>query len=120
MLVVILLFVGNHEEKLRTEHKEAWEHYLQQLQNNIHFLNNEGQYVLEKRNIFVSGLALPKIFYKTGSLYTNEEQLPKFFIPKDCFHIMLAHNPEYAKLYGAYKAGRCLQVCGQAFRLPRQ
>ncbi len=112
--------VGNHEEKLRNEHKEAWEHYLQQFQNKIHFLNNEGQYVLEKRNIFVSGLSLPKIFYKKGSLYTNAEQLPKFFIPKDCFHIMLAHNPEYSNLYKKYEADLILSghLHGGLIRLP--
>lgn len=112
--------VGNHEEQLMKQHKKEWENYLYQLKENIYFLNNKGNYALKEQNVFVSGLSLPKEFYKKGSLYKKTDQLPKFFIPKNCFHIMLAHNPEYANLYKNYKADLIVSghLHGGLMRLP--
>lgn len=112
--------VGNHEATLMEKHSDAWENYLNRLKDNIYFLNNEGRYALEKRKVFVSGLSLPKVFYKKGSLYKEADRLPKFSIPKDCFHIMLAHNPEYANLYSHYRADLILSghLHGGLIRLP--
>lgn len=112
--------IGNHEETWMEEHKKEWEAYLHHLQGNIYLLNNEGTYALQEKHLFISGLSLPKAFYKKGSLYQNKDQLPKFFIPKDCFHLMLAHNPEYANLYENYQADLILSghLHGGLMRLP--
>ena len=102
------------------EQKEAWETYLEHLKDTVCFLNNEGVYTSEDKTIFVSGLSLPKVFYKKGSLYKQADQLPNISIPKDCFHIMLAHNPEYANLYEKYHADFILSghLHGGLMRLP--
>ena len=90
------------------------------IEKNIYFLNNEGKHAVEEKDIFVSGLSLPKEFYKKGSLYKKVDHLPNFFIPENCFHIMLAHNPEYANLYEKYEADLILSghLHGGLMRLP--
>ena len=112
--------VGNHEQTLMQEQPKAWKSYMNCCKHSIHFLNNEGEFALEHRNIFISGLSLPKIFYKKGSLYKQINQLPKLTIPKDCFHIMLAHNPEYGSLYHRYHADFIVSghLHGGLLRLP--
>ncbi len=112
--------VGNHEETLMQEHYSSWENYFHRIKDNVCFLNNESCYASNDKNLVISGLSLPKEFYKKGSLYTKVEYLPKISIPKNRFHIMLAHNPEYAKLYEKYKADLILSghLHGGLMRLP--
>lgn len=112
--------VGNHEETLMKEYPKSWETYFHHVKDKVCFLNNEGCYAYNDQNIVISGLSLPKEFYKKGSLYTKVEHLPKISIPKNSFHIMLAHNPEYAKLYTKYKADLILSghLHGGLMRLP--
>mgnify|MGYP003306193982 CR=1 FL=1 len=112
--------VGNHEEILMQEHHKSWETYFHRIKEYVCFLNNEGCYASNDKKVVISGLSLPKEFYKKGSLYTKVEYLPKISIPKNRFHIMLAHNPEYAKLYGKYKADLILSghLHGGLMRLP--
>ena len=112
--------MGNHESSLREKQPEAWQHYLKTVRETAHLLDNSGAALQSHPGIYVSGLSLPKEYYKKGELYKREEFLPEISVPEDCFHIMMAHNPEYATLYGNYHANFIVSghLHGGLLRLP--
>ena len=112
--------VGNHEEELRTKEPEAWKRYLDEISDKVIFLDNEGVYDSEKPEVYISGLSLPEVYYKKGKLYHSTDELPGLNIPEHCFHILLAHNPEYVKLYQKYHADLIVSghLHGGLLRLP--
>lgn len=111
---------GNHELSMAENSPEAWQRFLSELPTGIRFLDNEAILFAPEGKICISGVSLPPEFYKKGSLYKNEEHLPQMNIPENEFHIMMAHNPEYADLYTKYKADFIVagHLHGGLLRLP--
>jgi len=111
---------GNHELSMAENNHSAWQKYLSKIPSGIRFLDNEALLLLPEGKICISGLSLPTEFYKKGSLYKDEEHLPQISIPENEFHIMMAHNPEYADLYKKYKADFIVagHLHGGPLRLP--
>lgn len=112
--------MGNHESSMREKQPEAWQNYLKVVRGVVHLLDNTGVALQTHPGVYVSGLSLPKEYYKKGGLYKGEETLPEIILPEQCFHIMMAHNPEYAKLYGKYHADFIVagHLHGGLLRLP--
>ena len=116
--VTVYYSAGNHELSLSEQDTASWKKYLENLPEAVHFLENKAVYF--KDTIYVSGLSLSKEFYKKGSLYNGTENLPEISVPEHSFHIMMAHNPEYASLYESYHADFIVSghLHGGLLRLP--
>lgn len=112
--------MGNHESSLCEKQPEAWENYSKKVRETAYLLDNSGAVLQSHPEVYISGLSLPKEFYKKGGLYKGEDDLPEINIPEHCFHIMMAHNPEYAKLYRKYHADFIVSghLHGGLLRLP--
>lgn len=112
--------VGNHEAYLLEHHLEAWNKYFHAIENYVCFLDNRSISLAANKDIAISGLSLPDFYYKKGSLQKSEEALPALSIPKNSFHILMAHNPEYAKMYQRYHADFIVSghLHGGLLRLP--
>lgn len=112
--------MGNHESSWREKKPEAWKKYEKIVRETTHLLDNSGMRLQTHPDIYVSGLSLPKEYYKKGGLYNCAEYLPEISIPEHCFHIMMAHNPEYVKLYDKYHADFIVSghLHGGLLRLP--
>jgi len=100
--VPVYYSAGNHELTLSEEHPNAWMQYLASLPEQVHFLENSSLTLKSNPALCISGLSLPKEFYKKGTLYQNTEELPDIPVPEHRFHILLAHHPEYASMYQKY------------------
>ena len=111
---------GNHELSLSEHQQSAWKEYISRLPKEIIYLDNEAVLLKENPGICISGLSLPKAFYKKGRLCEQTEKMPELTIPENEFHILLAHNPEYAKLYETYAADLIVSghLHGGLLRLP--
>lgn len=111
---------GNHELSMIENNPEAWKKYLSKLPSGITFLDNEAVFLSPEEKICISGLSLPAEFYKKGSLYKKADCLPQIEVPEHRFHIMMAHNPEYADLYKTYNADLIVSghLHGGLLRLP--
>ena len=94
---------GNHELSFCEKHPEAWQEYVNNLPSGITFLDNRAVALEACQEICISGLSLPRAFYKKGHLYTDMKDLPEYVLPEHQFHVLLAHHPEYAEQYGKYK-----------------
>lgn len=119
--VPVYYSAGNHELALSEKYSESWKKYLEQIPQGIHFLENEAVLVKEvSEALCISGLSLPREFYKKGKLYEGISELPELEIPENRFHILMAHHPEYAKLYGKYHADFIVSghLHGGLLRLP--
>ena len=119
--IPVFYSAGNHELTLMEEHPCEWKDFLKRLPKEITYLENES--VLQKVNseeICITGLSLPRIFYKKGKLYQNKTELPKIRIPENRFQILIAHHPEYAGFYEAYHADFIVSghLHGGLLRLP--
>lgn len=116
--VPVYYSAGNHELSLSEQDTDSWKKYLENLPDAVHFLENKA--VCFKDTVYVSGLSLPNEFYKKGSLYGGTENLPEISVPEHGFHIMMAHNPEYASLYESYHADFIVSghLHGGLLRLP--
>lgn len=102
---------GNHETTLDTiitvEHPERradWERYLIELQNSgVVIMRNKG--ITLEEGIYISALELPDMFFvKQEMVELSEEVLKDIYEPNDvdsanCFHVLLAHQPAYARVY---------------------
>lgn len=111
---------GNHESSLAAKRPELWQKYLDAIPEDVYCLDNEVCNVSSFPEIFISGLTLPKCFYKKGALCDDTDALPKLPPVEDGFHLLLAHNPEYVHLYQEYKADLILSghLHGGLMRLP--
>jgi len=111
---------GNHELFMSVNNPNAWQKYLSAFPSGICFLDNEAILFPKDETVCISGLSLPLEFYKKGSLCKAIDHLPQISIPENEFHIMMAHNPEYADLYTKYKADFILagHLHGGLLRLP--
>lgn len=111
---------GNHELSLIEKHPEEWKKYINNLPEGVQFLDNESVLLKGDKKVCLSGLSLPREFYKKGRLYDAQEALPDWSIPENDFHILMAHHPEYAKLYKKYQADLVVSghLHGGLLRLP--
>lgn len=118
--VPVFYSTGNHELSLSEKYPEAWKQYLKKLPEGVCFLDNESVLLKDGRSVCVSGLSLPREFYKKGKLYNRPEKLPDISVPKNKFHILLAHHPEYVNLYEKYGADFIVSghLHGGLLRLP--
>lgn len=116
---------GNHEETIRQKRPADWQEYLAGLPENVVILDNntvdaELPWVISW--VRISGLSLPEQFYQRGALYEKTEELPEIDGASDSrgLHILLAHNPEYAKWYEKYNPNLVLSghLHGGLLRLP--
>ena len=102
--VPIYYSAGNHELSFSEHFPKDWKTYLANLPKGVCYLDNTSVLFPENPDICITGLSLPREFYKKGKLYDKPEELPEINIPEHKFHILLAHHPEYASIYGKYKA----------------
>ena len=118
--VPIFYSEGNHELSFSERWPEEWQNYLAALPQNVCFLDNQGKEISFGVPVYISGLSLPKEFYKKGGLYENMASLPELSVPESAFHIMMAHNPEYASEYARYHADFIVSghLHGGLLRLP--
>ena len=57
------------------------------------------------KEVCISGVSLPEIFYRNGKLYTHSEELPKLKengTKEEGVRLLLAHHPEYMEFYEIY------------------
>lgn len=111
---------GNHELAFSKQWPEEWKQFLSALPENVCFLDNQSVEISLEVPVCISGLSLPEEYYKKGSLYKNDALLPEILLPKSAFHIMMAHNPEYASEYAKYHADFIVSghLHGGLLRLP--
>lgn len=118
--VPVYYSAGNHELSYSKQYSGEWHQFLAELPEGVHYLNNEAVLFPQNNSICISGLSLPEEFYKKGKLYDKPEDLPEISVPEHSFHILLAHHPEYAAMYGKYNAGLIVSghLHGGLLRLP--
>jgi len=118
--VPVYYSAGNHELSLIENFPESWQTYLKNLPEGICYLENASALFLQNNEICITGLSLPREFYKKGRLYDKPEELPEIDVPAHKFHILLAHHPEYASMYSKYGADFVVSghLHGGLLRLP--
>lgn len=100
--VPVFYSAGNHELTLSEQYPMAWKQYLEKISGYAVYLENCSVPLKKHPDIYLSGLSLPREFYKKGNLYNDTSALPEIALPSEGFHILLAHNPEYAEYYAKY------------------
>lgn len=118
--VPVYYSAGNHELSLSEQYPDVWNNFLSDLPEGVCFLENATVLFSKDTDICITGLSLPREFYKKGKLYTKTEELPEINIPEHKFHILMAHHPEYASVYDKYKADFIVSghLHGGLLRLP--
>ncbi len=118
--VPVYYAAGNHELSLSQNKPEVWKQYLSEMPQGIHYLENASAFLDKECMVCISGLSLPKEFYKKGSLHKESGDLPEIHIPDNSFHILIAHHPEYADFYEKYNADFIVSghLHGGLLRLP--
>lgn len=118
--IPVIYSPGNHELSLIEKYPQKWKEYLLNLPENVIYLENECITLKEREEVCISGLSVSRPFYKKGKMYEKEEELPEISVPGHRFHILLAHNPEYAKMYKKYDADLIVSghLHGGLLRLP--
>lgn len=96
--------LGNHEYKHFIDHDEIYMEYEKRLEESgVRFLHNQSV-VLKKngKKIRIYGLELPLEYYrKPFPLKLSVEDMQNWIgeTKEDCFHILLAHNPIFGRVY---------------------
>ncbi len=116
---------GNHEERIKNREstKELFEQYTAQISSErVHVLNNQSLEV-SRFGITITGLELPKSYYKRGITPKLEvETLTDLLGSKKDhgFQILIAHNPDYFASYAKWGADLTVagHVHGGIVRLP--
>lgn len=118
--VPVYYSAGNHELSLIEKFPASWQTYVKKLPEGIFYLDNESVVFPQNSQICITGLSLPRDFYKKGRLYDKAADLPNITIPEHEFHILLAHHPEYASMYHKYEADFIVSghLHGGLLRLP--
>ena len=118
--VPVYYAAGNHELSLEENFPESWQSYLKMLPDGVCFLDNVSVVFPQNNKICVTGLSLPREFYKKGAMYDKTEALPEINIPEHEFQILVAHHPEYASMYHKYAADIMVSghLHGGLLRLP--
>ena len=118
--VPVYYSAGNHELSLEENFPESWNAYLKALPNGVCFLDNASVRLPKNNKICITGLSLPREFYKKGTMYDKAEELPEISIPQHEFQILVAHHPEYVSMYNKYAADFIVSghLHGGLLRLP--
>lgn len=118
--VPVYYSAGNHELSLTEKFPESWHTFVKNLPEGVLYLENESVRFTKNNQICITGLSLPREFYKKGRLYDKTEDLPEINVPVNDFHILLAHHPEYVSMYSKYKADFIVSghLHGGLLRLP--
>ena len=118
--VPVYYSAGNHELSITEKFTEEWKSFLETLPEGVSFLDNTSALLAQDSSICITGLSLPREFYKKGKLYDKPEDLPEISIPEHKFHILMAHHPEYASMYSKYQADFVVSghLHGGLLRLP--
>lgn len=99
----VIYSYGNHESELKASHLEAWEQYKNSLPKKCVLLDNDSielsGLVPEFTQITITGLTLPEEFYQKGKMLEDMSFLPSLSKTAGFYTILLAHNPEYFKMY---------------------
>ncbi len=105
--------VGNHEKRAMLSKKALcglWNEYMNLLENNsnVYFLSNTSEYIDIKGNkINILGLDLDVEYYKRFvEKKLTKKDLEDMFgsLNLDQYNILIAHNPDYFKIYADYGA----------------
>lgn len=118
--VPVFYSAGNHEMTLSEKYPMAWKKYYEKIQRYVIYLDNCCVPLKNHPGIYLSGLSLPREFYQKGSLYCDSSVLPEISLPSEGVHILLAHNPEYARYYAKYHPNLIVSghLHGGLLRLP--
>lgn len=118
--IPIYYSLGNHELTYKESFPDEWEKLRKKFPENVLLLENESVLFPGNQDICITGLSIPRQFYKKGRLYENPEELPDINIPGNVWHILIAHNPEYALFYQKYHADFIVSghLHGGLIRLP--
>lgn len=100
--VPVYYSAGNHEFTWSAKSPAAWKQYLDTVSKYAVYLDNCCIQLKSNPDVYLSGLSLPWEFYQKGNLCNDDSALPEFYVPSDAIHILMAHNPEYAKYYAKY------------------
>lgn len=120
--------LGNHEQSLAGEKEEyaaLYRDYTNKLKKDgIIFLDNESIILRRKNdNLKITGLSIEKAFYGKYKIPVMPPDYVQNLLGKcdrQCYNILIAHNPMYFKSYAAYGADLILSghVHGGIIRLP--
>ena len=86
--VPVYYSAGNHELSLTEKFPDSRKNYFEKLPGGVCFLDNDSVLFQKENSICITGLSLPKEFYKKGRLYGKPEDLPEISIPEHKFHIL--------------------------------
>ncbi len=118
---------GNHEQKLKEKperYRQSYKDYKALLtEAGVIFLENEtAEFSMGKIRMRVTGLEIPLESYKkTGRhVLTRDEMEQRIGIPNYTFHILMAHNPAFMKVYLEWGADLILSghLHGGMVRIP--
>lgn len=119
---------GNHEQRIKEnpgKYGKWFYRYRRQLQGvGVHFLENESELLhYEGMDLCLTGLEMPMETYDKFRCYKIDaedvaRQVGK--VPKNCYNILLAHNPTYADAYKSWGADLVLSghLHGGMVRIP--
>ncbi len=104
--------IGNHEKKAIISKKrlnELWQDYISYIDyEDVHFLINDvTQIEVNNNKIKIMGLDLDIEYYKRFiEKELTQKQLSDIFgaVDNECYNILIAHNPDYFKIYSDYGA----------------
>ncbi len=108
--------MGNHEKGIKHDfHKDMgnnWEEYLEVLDDRISILANEHiKFKKDKVTFSIYGLDLPGRYYsRLKMLKLTKEDMTEYLgePEKDSYNILIAHNPDYFKVYANWGANLTL------------
>ncbi len=120
--------LGNHEQSIMSDEKKApvgYGDYINQVNKmGIIFLDNES-ITLRRKNgqICITGVSIDKMFFQKFKLSPMpEEYLQNLvgFSNKECYNILIAHNPTYFKNYISWGANLTVSghIHGGVIKLP--
>lgn len=110
---------GNHETVARVDNMNYYnmfEHYLSHT-DIITLINVSTTININGNKVCITGIELPLCKYSKDDRFLKVDDLPK--VNTDAYHILLAHNPEFADTYFDYGADLTLSghVHGGIFRI---
>lgn len=119
---------GNHEQRVIPEGKyynKSWKSYLTSLKElGVHLLDNESIIITKNDDkIFIHGISIDLNFFAKGNIPKMEENYLENLIgklDKECYNIVIAHNPVYFNEYKKINSDLVLSghMHGGIVRLP--
>ena len=110
--VPVIYTFGNHEEKLRDIDLKSYRRLKRFAKKNIILLNNRAYCPDENRKVAFVGLDLPLWMYHghdgNGLIKRRTDLIVKKASVKDCYKILIAHDPEHIDKYAKSGYNVCL------------